>query len=34
MNRVDFLAAASQEGTPVADLNEEELDREIGNATS
>ena len=34
MNRVDFLVAASREGTPVADLNEEELSREIGNAGS
>jgi predicted HTH domain antitoxin len=34
MNRVDFLVAASQTGTPVADLNEEELRREIRDATS
>ena len=33
MNRVDFLVAASQTGTPVADLNEEELRREIHDAT-
>ena len=32
MNRVDFLVAASQTGTPVADLNEEELRREIHDA--
>jgi hypothetical protein len=29
MNRMDFLVAASQIGTPVADLNEEELRREM-----
>ena len=34
MNRVDFLVAASQTGTPVADLNEQELRREIHDATS
>jgi predicted HTH domain antitoxin len=34
MNRVDFLVAASQTGTPVADLNEQELRREIRDATS
>ena len=34
MNRVDFLVAASQTGTPVADLNEEELRREIHDAPS
>ena len=34
MNRVDFLVAASQTGTCVADLNEEELRREIHDATS
>jgi predicted HTH domain antitoxin len=33
MNRVDFLVAASQTGTPVADLNEQELRREIRDAT-
>jgi hypothetical protein len=33
MNRVDFLVAASQTGTPVADLNEEELRREIHDAS-
>ena len=34
MNRVDFLVAASLAGTPIADLNEEELRREIHDATS
>jgi hypothetical protein len=34
MNRVDFLVAASREGTPVADLNKEELSREIEDARS
>ena len=34
MNRVDFLVAASQTRTPVADLNEEELRREIHDASS
>ena len=34
MNRVDFLAAASREGTSVTDLNKEELSREIEDATS
>jgi hypothetical protein len=34
MNRVDFLVAASQTGTPVADLNEAELRREIHDAPS
>jgi hypothetical protein len=33
MNRVDFLVAASQTGTPVADLNEQELRREIHDAS-
>jgi hypothetical protein len=33
VNRVDFLVAASQAGTPVADLNEEELRREIHDAS-
>ena len=34
MNRVDFLVAASREGIPVADLNKEELSREIEDARS
>jgi hypothetical protein len=34
MNRVDFLVAASQAGTPVADLNSEELLREIHDASA
>ncbi len=34
MNRVDFLMAASQAGTPIADLNSEELRREIHDATA
>jgi predicted HTH domain antitoxin len=33
MNRVDFLVAASQTGTPVADLSAEELRREIQDAS-
>ncbi len=33
MNRVDFLVAASQTGTPIADLNEEELRREVRDAS-
>lgn len=34
MNRVDFLVAASQAGTPVADLEAEELRREIHDAAA
>jgi len=33
VNRVDFLVAASHAGTPIADLNEEELRREIHDAS-
>lgn len=33
MNRADFLVAASQTGTPVADLNAEELCREMSDAS-
>jgi predicted HTH domain antitoxin len=32
MNRVDFLLAAGQEGVPVADLDGDELKRELGAA--
>jgi len=34
MNRVDFLVLASQSGTPVADLNDEEVSKELGDAGS
>jgi hypothetical protein len=34
MNRVDFLVAASQAGTPVADLDAEGLRREIHDASA
>ena len=32
LNRVDFLLAAGREGVPVADLDGDELDREVGAA--
>ncbi len=32
LNRVDFLLAAGREGVPVADLDGDELDREVGVA--
>lgn len=33
MNRVDFLVTASQTGTPVAHLDEDELRQEVQNVT-
>ena len=32
LSRVEFLGAASQHGVPVADLDEEELDQELGKS--
>jgi hypothetical protein len=34
LNRVDFLVAASEAGTPVADLDSAELRREIEDASA